>query len=54
MSARQRKMLEDTLFNLIYDMEYIGGESEIYEGLAQLTDSELEVVLNDVLTNLDA
>ena len=53
MSARARKMIEDTILNLTYDMDCIGVEAEIFEELARLSDSDLEAVLNQILEELD-
>ena len=53
MSTRVRSMLESTILNLTYDMDCIGCESEIYEELSRLSDSDLETVLNDILAKLD-
>lgn len=47
-----RALLEDTLFNLIYDMDHIGEEADIREGLAVLSDLELETLINDYLETI--
>lgn len=54
MSARCRKMLEDMILDVSFDMEYIGGEAEIYEQLSILSDEDLVEVLGDILANLDS
>ena len=53
MSKENRALLESTLFNLTYDMEYIGCAAEMYEEIAAMTDSDLEWILNDILSKLD-
>ena len=51
MSAQNRQMLRETIFNLSYDMDNIGHSYEFWAELNALTDSELEEVLNDILSN---
>lgn len=51
MSARNRSLLEATLFNLRYDMDCIGEAEEMYAELAAMSDAELERVLNEFLSN---
>ena len=52
MSARNRELLEKTLYNLRYDMDCIGEEENMYAELAAMSDAELEKILNDLLSNL--
>ena len=47
MTTAQRAMLEQTLYNLRFDMDCIG--EEFWYNLQALTDRELETVINDVL-----
>lgn len=49
LSKTERAMLEATLFNLVYDMDCIGLDAEMWESLAAMSDSELETVINDYL-----
>ena len=51
MSAQNRQMLRETIYNLRYDMDCIGHADEFWSELNALTDSELEEVLNDILSN---
>lgn len=41
MREEMRKQLEQRLYDLTYDMEFIGQESEIWESINMLTDHEL-------------
>lgn len=52
MSARNRELLEKTIYNLRFDMDCIGDEVEMYEELAAMSDADLENVLNDLLSDL--
>ena len=54
MSTKCRHMLEDMILDVTFDMELIGGESEVYEQLSWLSDEELVEVLGDILANLDS
>ena len=51
-TPQQRTMLETTLYNLTYDMDCIGCESEIHDAISRLSDAELESVINDYLANM--
>lgn len=52
MSARNRELLEKTLYNLRYDTDCIGDEVEMYAELSAMSDAELENILNDLLSDL--
>ena len=52
MSARNRELLEKTIYNLRFDMDCIGEEENMYAELAAMSDAELENVLNDLLSDL--
>lgn len=52
--GQYRAMIEQTLFNLRYDMDCIGAETEIWEQLHSLTDDELITVFNDFVEGMDA
>lgn len=52
MSAKNRELLEKTIYNLRYDMDCIGDEVEMYAELAAMSDADLEKVLNDLLSDL--
>ena len=52
MSARNRELLEKTIYNLRFDMDCIGDEVEMFAELAAMSDADLEKVLNDLLSNL--
>ena len=54
MSKKCRAMLESIILDVSFDMEYIGGEAEIYEQLSILSDEDLVEVLGDILANLDS
>lgn len=47
MSAANREMIKQTIYNLRYDMDCIG--EDFWGELNALTDTELENVLNDLL-----
>lgn len=45
-------MLEQTLINLTYDMDCIGGAAEIAEQLSALTIADLEDLITDYLESM--
>lgn len=48
MAEQNRKMLEETLFNLRYDMDCIcDGGQYLRESIKSLTDDELEEAINE-------
>lgn len=49
LSKTERAMLEATFFNLVYDMDCIGLDTEMWEDLAAMSDRELEAAINDYL-----
>ena len=51
--GQYRAMIEQTLFNLHYDMDCIGAEAEILEQLHSLTDEELITVFNDFVGGMN-
>lgn len=49
-----RKMLEQTLVNLVYDMDWIGLEPEEIDGeLSKISDDDLIAILNRVIENMN-
>ena len=48
-----RGMIEQTLFNLRYDMDCIGQDAEMWEQLHSLTDEELITVFNDFVGGME-
>ena len=52
MSATNRSLLEQTLFNLRYDMDCIGQDAEMWAEIAALSDDDLETVLSDLLAEM--
>ena len=49
-----RTMIEQTLYNLRYDMDRIGAEAEIWEELHSMTDAELITVFNDFVEEVES
>ena len=48
-----RKLLEQTLINLVYDMDWIGiGQELIDDELSKLSDDDLISILNKVIENM--
>lgn len=45
-------MLQETLFNLCHDMEYIGQEAEVRAEIGRLSDSELEQIITRYLSEI--
>lgn len=49
-----RKMLEQTLVNLVCDMDWIGiGQELIDDELSKLSDDDLIAILNRVIENMN-
>lgn len=48
-----RKMLEQTLVNLVYDMDWIGLGPEIDDELSKISDDDLIAILNKVIENMN-
>ena len=48
----QRKMIEQTIINLTYDMDCIGIDNEICSTLSTLSDDDLISVLNQILESI--
>lgn len=46
LNKQERTMLERTLFNLRYDTDYAGQETEMISELSSMTDSDLEMAIN--------
>lgn len=53
MEIRNRAMIEETLFNLAYDMEYIGHSDDMRKELAVMTDAELIAVFNGFIEDME-
>lgn len=51
--GQYRGMIEQTLYNLRYDMDCIGAEAEIWEELHSLTDEDLITVFNDFVGGME-
>ena len=52
MSANNRKLLEQTLFNLTYTPGSAGMEAEMMREIAALSDDDLQLVITDLLGNI--
>lgn len=46
-------MIEETLFNLAFDMEHIGHGDDMREELRSMSDDELIAVFNDFVGGMD-
>lgn len=46
-------MIEETLFNLAYDMEYIGHSDDMRQELHRMTDAELITVFNRFVEGME-
>lgn len=53
MEIRNRAMIEETLFNLAYDMEYIGHSEDMRAELHRMTDAELITVFNRFMEEME-
>ena len=53
MSAQHRAMIEETLFNLAYDMEYINHSEDMRQELHAMTDAELIAVFNGFIEEME-
>lgn len=53
MGQRQRAMIEETLFNLAYDMEYIGHSDDMRAELHRMSDAELITVFNGFVEEME-
>ena len=51
--GQYRKMIEETLFNLAFDMEHIGHGDEMKEQIRSMTDDELINVFNEFVEGLE-
>ena len=51
--GQHREMIEATLFNLAFDMEYIGHGEEMKEQIKKMTDEELIKVFNEFVEGLE-
>lgn len=50
--GQYRGMIEATLFNLVYDMEYVGAEGEVMERFRCLSDEDLITVFNEYVEDM--
>ena len=53
MSAQHRAMIEETLFNLAYDMEFINHSEDMRAELHRMTDAELITVFNRFVEGME-
>lgn len=53
MEIRNRAMIEETLFNLAYDMEFIGHSEDMRAELHRMTDAELITVFNRFVEDME-
>ena len=53
MEIRHRAMIEQTLFNLAYDMEYINHSEDMRQELHRMTDAELITVFNGFIEEME-
>ena len=51
--GQYRAMIEQTLFNLAFDMEHINHGDEMQEQIRNMTDEELISVFNDFVEGLE-
>ena len=51
--GQHREMIEATLFNLAFDMEYIGHGDEVKEQIKSMTDEELIRVFNEFVEGME-
>ena len=51
--GQHREMIEATLFNLAFDMEYIGHGDEMKEQIKNMTDEELIRVFNEFVEGME-
>ena len=51
--GQYRAMIEQTLFNLAFDMEYIGHGDEMKEQIRKMTDEELIRVFNEFVEDME-
>ena len=51
--GQYRAMIEATLFNLVYDMEYVGAEEEVMERFRCLSDEDLIIVFNEFVEDME-
>ena len=53
MEIRHRAMIEETLFNLAYDMEFINHSDDMRQELHRMTDAELITVFNRFVEDME-
>ncbi len=51
--GQYRAMIEETLFNLAFDMEHIGHGEDMRQELRNMTDEELITVFNEFVEGLE-
>ena len=50
--GQYRAMIEETLFNLAFDMEHIGHGEDMRQELRKMTDEELITVFNEFVEDM--
>ena len=50
MSIKSRLQLERKLFNIRYDMDCIGDESEMWQEIQKMSEEELTTILKELLS----
>lgn len=53
MEIRHRAMIEETIFNLGYDMEFINHSEDMRQELHRMTDAELITVFNRFVEDME-
>lgn len=53
MEIRHRAMIEETLFNLAYDMDNINHSEDMRQELHRMTDAELITVFNRFVEDME-
>ena len=53
MEIRHRAMIEETLFNLAYDMEFLNHSEDMRQELHRMTDAELITVFNRFVEDME-
>lgn len=51
--GQYRAMIEETLFNLAFDMEHIGHGEDMRQELRSMTDEELITIFNEFVEGLE-
>ena len=53
MEIRHRAMIEETLFNLAYDMAFLNHSEDMRQELHRMTDAELITVFNRFVEDME-